>query len=130
VLLKLYSKLCAVTCFMKYFYSVKNILILSVAVLSVACGSFFFLRPARLYFCSTKYIVTYCTMLGSLITSDHQLYNVSPLKTPFRLLIGLLQSQSHVTTFTHNYFLCSATFTQLTIIHVRDYNHLLHSYTG
>jgi hypothetical protein len=26
---------------------------------------------------------------GHLITSDHQLYNVTPLKTPFRLLIGL-----------------------------------------
>jgi hypothetical protein len=36
----------------------------------------------------------------------------------------------HVTTFTHNYSLRCVTFTQLTIIHVRDYNHLLHSYTG
>jgi hypothetical protein len=53
--------------------------------------------------------------------------NVMPPKTPFRLLIGLLQSQSHVTTFTHNYSLCCVTFTQLTIIHIRDYNHLLHS---
>jgi hypothetical protein len=32
--------------------------------------------------------------------------------------------------YNHNYFLRCATFTQLTIIHVRDYNHLLHSYTG
>jgi hypothetical protein len=28
-------------------------------------------------------------MLGSLISSDHQLYSVTPLKTPFGLLIGL-----------------------------------------
>jgi hypothetical protein len=68
-------------------------------------------------------------MLRFLITSDHQLYRVSPLKTPFRLLIGLLQSQLHVTTITHNYFLCCATFTQRTIIHVRNYNHLFYSYT-
>jgi hypothetical protein len=42
---------------------------------------------------------------GSLITSEHQLYRVTPLKTPFGLVIPLLQSQSHVTTITHNYFL-------------------------
>jgi hypothetical protein len=58
------------------------------------------------------------------------LYNVTPLKTPFRLLIHLLQSQTHITTITHNYFLRCVTFTQLTIIHVLNYNHLLHSYTG
>jgi hypothetical protein len=66
---------------------------------------------------------------GYLISSDYQLYRVPPLKTPFGLLIPLLQSQSHVTTITHNYSLRSVTFTQLTIIHVRDYNHLSHSYT-
>jgi hypothetical protein len=55
---------------------------------------------------------------------------VTPLKTPFGLLILLLQSQSHVTTITHNYFLRCYAFTQLTILHIRDYNHLLHSYTG
>jgi hypothetical protein len=32
--------------------------------------------------------------------------------------------------YNHNYFLRCATFTQVTIIHVRDYNHLLDSYTG
>jgi hypothetical protein len=37
---------------------------------------------------------------GYLISSDHQLYRVTPLKTPFSLLIPLLQSQSHVTTIT------------------------------
>jgi hypothetical protein len=67
---------------------------------------------------------------GYLISSEHQLYNVRPLKTPFGLFISLLQSQSHVTTITHNYLLRCATCTQLTIINVRDYNHLLHSYTG
>jgi hypothetical protein len=54
---------------------------------------------------------------------------VTPLKTPFGLLISLLQSQSHVTTFTHNCFSRCATFTRLTILHVRNYNHILHSYT-
>jgi hypothetical protein len=68
-------------------------------------------------------------MLGYLITSDHQLYRVTPLKTPFGLVLLLLQFQSHVTTFTHNYLLRCATFTQLIITHVRNYNHLLHSYT-
>jgi hypothetical protein len=52
------------------------------------------------------------------------------LRTPFRLVIFLFQSQSHVATFTHNYLLHCTTFTQLTIIHDHDYNHLLHSYTG
>jgi hypothetical protein len=83
-----------------------------------------------------SYEVCYCgglknivQCLGYLTSSEHQLYSVSPLKTPVRLLIGLLQSQSHVTTITHNYFLCCATFTQLTISHVRNCNHLFHSYT-
>jgi hypothetical protein len=49
------------------------------------------------------------------ISSDHQLYRATPLKTPFGLLSPLLQSQSHVTTFTHNYFLRCYTCTQLTI---------------
>jgi hypothetical protein len=34
----------------------------------------------------------YCTTFGYLIPSDHQLYRVTPLKTPFRLVISLLQS--------------------------------------
>jgi hypothetical protein len=66
---------------------------------------------------------------GHLTTSDHQLYRVTPLKTSFGLIIPLLQSQPQVTTFTHNYFLRCYTCTQLTIIRVRDYNHLSHSYT-
>jgi hypothetical protein len=41
------------------------------------------------------------------------LHSVSPLKTPFGLLILLLQSQSHVTTITHNYLLRCYAFTQL-----------------
>jgi hypothetical protein len=52
-------------------------------------------------------------MFAFLISSDHQLYRVTPLKTPFGLLIPLLQSQSHVTTITHNYFLRCYSFTQL-----------------
>jgi hypothetical protein len=52
-------------------------------------------------------------MLGFLISSDHQLHRVTPLKTPFGLVIPLLQSQSHVTTITHNYFLHCFAFTQL-----------------
>jgi hypothetical protein len=47
-----------------------------------------------------RYAFQYCTMFGYLIPSDHQLYRVTPLKTPFGLLIPLLQSQSHVTTIT------------------------------
>jgi hypothetical protein len=58
------------------------------------------------------------------------LWRVTPPKTPFRLLIPLLQSQPHVTTITHNHLLRCVTFTQLAILHVRNYNHLLHSYTG
>jgi hypothetical protein len=54
-------------------------------------------------------------MFGFLISSEHQLYNVTPLKTPFGLVIPLLQSQSHVTTITHNYFLGCYAFTQLQI---------------
>jgi hypothetical protein len=39
-------------------------------------------------------------VLGFLTSSDHQLYRVTPLKTPFGLVISLLQSQLHVTTIT------------------------------
>jgi hypothetical protein len=47
------------------------------------------------------YYYYYCTMLGGYsISSDHQSYNVTPMKTPFGLLVPLLQSQSHVTTIT------------------------------
>jgi hypothetical protein len=66
---------------------------------------------------------------GYLTTSDHQLYRVTPLKTPFGSMLLLFQSQSHVTTFTHNYLLCCVTFTQRTILHIRNYSHLIHSYT-
>jgi hypothetical protein len=56
-------------------------------------------------------------MLGYLTTSELQLYNVTPLKTPFGLLIGLFTVFTHVTTITHNYSLRCVTFTQLTILH-------------
>jgi hypothetical protein len=72
-------------------------------------------------------------MLGSLIGSDHQLYSVSPLETPFRLLISLLQS-SPTRNYNHSQ-LC------ITLCHIYTaYNHtrswlqslitLLHVYTG
>jgi hypothetical protein len=54
---------------------------------------------------------------------------VTPLKAPFRLSIPLLQSQPHITTFIYNHSSRCVTCTQLTILHVRNYNHLLHSYT-
>jgi hypothetical protein len=66
-----------------------------------------------------KYIVQ---CWGHSITPDHQIYRVTPLKTPFRLLIPLLKS-SPVTTFTHNYLSRCVTFTQLTILHIHNYNH-------
>jgi hypothetical protein len=80
-------------------------------------------------FHAVVYWLCYCTMLGFLTTSDHQLYRVTPLKTPFGLVLLLFQSQSHVTTIIHNYSLRCVTFTPLTILPVRNYNHLLHSYT-
>jgi hypothetical protein len=40
----------------------------------------------------SHYIYILYNVRGHLITSDHQLYNVTPLKTPFRLLLCLLQS--------------------------------------
>jgi hypothetical protein len=54
---------------------------------------------------------TKCTILGYLITSEHQLYNVMPLETPFSLLIRLLQSSP---TCNYNHLFHSYTFTQFT----------------
>jgi hypothetical protein len=49
----------------------------------------------------------------------------------FRIVNSFITiSRPHVTTFTHNYSLRCVTFTQLTILHLHNYNHLLHSYTG
>jgi hypothetical protein len=64
----------------------------------------------------TDFRLLFCNVTGYLITSDHQLCRVTPLKTAFRLLIGLLQS-SPTRNYNHNYFLCCVTFTQLTILH-------------
>jgi hypothetical protein len=89
----------------------------------------YFNVPSRSTACYNIIDNIYCTMLGYLTTSEHQLYNVMPLETPFGLLIRLLQSQPHVTAITHNYLLRCYTFTQLTILQVRNYNNLLHSYT-
>jgi hypothetical protein len=61
---------------------------------------------------------TKCAMLGYSTTSDHQLYNVTPLKTPFGLWIGFIYNlYPHITTTTHKYLLRCVTFTQLTILH-------------
>jgi hypothetical protein len=52
------------------------------------------------------------------------------LTTPFGLLISLLQSQSHVTTITHNYFLTRwSVHTTYKHLYIRDYSHLLRTYT-
>jgi hypothetical protein len=47
----------------------------------------------------------YCTMLGVSDQFCPPTVQVTPLKTPFGLLTLLFQSQSHVVTITHNYFL-------------------------
>jgi hypothetical protein len=57
------------------------------------------------------------------------LRRVTPLKTPFGLLVGFIAIFNHLTTITHNYLSRSVTFTQLTILHIHNYNHLFHSYT-
>jgi hypothetical protein len=51
------------------------------------------------------YIYIYCTMLGVYLISSAPIVHVTPLTTPFGLLIPLFQSQSHVTTIAHNYLL-------------------------
>jgi hypothetical protein len=45
------------------------------------------------------------------------LWRVTPLKTPFGLLIRFIYNLTHVITITHNYLLRCVTFTQLTILH-------------
>jgi hypothetical protein len=56
------------------------------------------------------YILYY---VGGYFISSAPTVHVTPLKTPFALVIPLLQSQSHVTTITHNYLLRCYAFTQL-----------------
>jgi hypothetical protein len=58
----------------------------SAAALADSCKAKKWLRRVCTYI--------YCTMLGSLTSSHRQLYRV---KTPFGLLIPLLQTQSHFT---------------------------------
>jgi hypothetical protein len=72
----------------------------------------------------------YCTIFGSL---DHFWPPVVPYyatEDTVRIVNSFITIFTFVTTITHNYFLRCVTFTQLTIIHVRDYNHLLQSYSG
>jgi hypothetical protein len=74
----------------------------------------------RSFLALSLYIYIYIYMYivqcsGYWTTSDHQLYRVWVLETPFGLLIRLLQSQPHVTT--------------ITIIYLVTHLHSLHSYT-
>jgi hypothetical protein len=74
--------------------------------------------------CIYIYIHIYCTILGYSISSDHQLYNVTPLKKPFGLLILFISFP-----ITRNY-IHSQLF--LTLCHIYTaYNHTrswLHSF--
>jgi hypothetical protein len=45
-------------------------------------------RVSYIVFCLCVYI--YCTILGYSIRSDHRLYRVTPLKTPFGLVIPFI----------------------------------------
>jgi hypothetical protein len=62
----------------------------------VKVAHFFGVEGQYLYPVSVRldvfYFVYIVQCLGHLISSDHQLYNVMPLKMPFRLLIRLVQS--------------------------------------
>jgi hypothetical protein len=59
---------------------------------------------------------------GSLISSAPIVHVISPLKTPFGLLIRLLQSH------TYNHLFRCVTFTQLTILHAKiPFPHSLHN---
>jgi hypothetical protein len=86
------------------------------------------LKPGWTVFGASLYVVQ-CS--GYWTSSDHQLYRVTPLKTPFGLVIPLLQSQSHVTTITiisdavtrlHNYnpYTFMTTITYFTLARLRS----------
>jgi hypothetical protein len=100
-------------------------------------------RPSSLLFHCILYIlwlsdvdmwsVVYCTMFGLLDQFWSPVVHVTPLKTPFGLVIPLLQSQSHVTTITHNYLLTLLrvyTIIILTRSWLQSLITLLHIYTG
>jgi hypothetical protein len=72
----------------------------------------------------------YCTMFG--VTSSVLITSCTVFRHWRRrsdCYLVYYNIHPHVTTFTHNYSLRGVTFTQLTILHIRNYNHLLHSYT-
>jgi hypothetical protein len=103
--------------------------VLSLSVTDCKWGSISHVNFRSARFCITQIVLKDIVQCwGYLITSDHQLSRVTPLKTPVGLLIPVLQP-SPTRNYNHNYSLRRVTFTQLTIIHVRDYNHLLRSYT-
>jgi hypothetical protein len=66
-------------------------------------------------------------MLGLLDHFWPPVWCVTQLQTPYRLFDPLLQSQPHVTTITHNYFLRCVTFTQLRILHVPNPYSICHT---
>jgi hypothetical protein len=88
----------------------------------------------RLHGITFQKIILY-NVTAYLIHSDHKLYKATPLKTPFGLVIPLLQSHSHVTTVTiisyavtrlHNYnpytFVTTITCSALERLHnLHDY---------
>jgi hypothetical protein len=70
---------------------------------------------------------TYCTMLRVL---DHFWSPVVPFyATEDAVQIGnsFIYNLTHVTTITHNYFLCCVTFTQLTILHIPNPYSICHT---
>jgi hypothetical protein len=72
-----------------------------------------------------KYHIVQCS--GILDHFWQPVCNVTPLKTPYGLLIRYI-TISHITTITHNYFLRCVTFTQLTILHATiPFHHSLHN---
>jgi hypothetical protein len=100
------------------------------------------IAPAYIYHTYIHYIYIYIlyNVWGHLISSEHKLYNVTPLKTPFGLVIPLLQSQSHVTTLTiisyavmrlHSYnpytFVTTITYYTLTLADFSAINYCLKS---
>jgi hypothetical protein len=74
---------------------------------------------------------TYCTMLGYLDQFWSPTVPCYSTGDAIQIVNWLYYNlRPHVTTFTYNHLLRCYTFTQLTILHVRNYNHLLHSYTS
>jgi hypothetical protein len=82
------------------------------------------------YACVYVRYIIYCTMFRVL---DHFWSPIVPCYTTedavWTVNSFITISHLHVATITHNYFSRCATFTQLTILHICNYDHILHSYT-